>query len=90
LKRITYDPPSLSSLGTIFEPIEQRGGEFAVRLRGAFFELPPEQRETVLRLVMAGARAKNGACRELVLYDTRDGRRIGRISEESGLQLARP
>lgn len=88
MKRTTYHPPSLSSLGTIFESIEQRGEEFAVRLTGAFLELPPEQREAILRLAMARARERNGACRELVLYDTRDGRRIGRISEESGLQLA--
>lgn len=89
MKRAPYQPPRLSSLGTIVEPIEHRGEEFAVRLTEAFFELSPELWETVLRLVVAGARERNGACHELVLYDRRDGRRIGSISAASGLQLSR-
>lgn len=78
----------LSSLGILFEPIQRRGEEFAVRLTAGFFALPSELQETVLRLIMAGAHEMNSACHELVLYDRRDGRRIGTISEASGLQLA--
>lgn len=88
MKRTPYQPPRLSALGVVLEPVEQRGEEFAVRLRGGFFELPPDLREAALRCALAGARRRAGACRELVLYDARDGRRLGSISEESGLQLA--
>lgn len=77
----------MTSLGVIFEPIEQRGGEFAVRLTEPFFVLPSELQNRTLKLLMEAAHARDATCHELILYNARDGRRIGRISQESGLQL---
>lgn len=82
-----YLPPRVKSLGPVFEPIQRRGEEFAVRLARGYFELPPDQRERLLGDLLEKARGGNGACRELALYDARDGRRVGRFSREFGLQL---
>jgi hypothetical protein len=81
LKRKRYEPPRVTSLGVIFEPIERSGDEFAVRLPEPFFALPSALQKTALELLMQGAHARDVACHELILYDARDGRRIGRISQ---------
>lgn len=86
MKRVPYEPPSSVPLGTIFEPIEQRGDEFVVRLTEAFFDLPSGVRASLLDLLAEHWRGRGGACRELVLYDARDGHKVGTFSRESGLQ----
>lgn len=87
MKRVPYEPPSSVALGKIFEPIERQGNEFVVQLTETFFELPSEARASVLDLLAEHWRRRDDACRELVLYDARDGHRIGTFSRESGLQL---
>ena len=86
LKRLPYESPRVTSLGVMFESIEQRGGEFAVRLTEPFFALPSELQKATLKLLMQAAHTRDATCHELIFYDVRDGRRIGRISQESGLQ----
>jgi len=83
MKRAPYEPPSLVPLGSI----ERQGGEFVVRLTEAFFELPSESRAWVLGVLKGHWRKRDDACRELILCDARDDRRIGTFSRASGLRL---
>lgn len=77
---------SLLALGTVFRPVERRGGEFVVPLADAYFALPPERRAELLRLLVEHVSARDGACQELVLYDARKGGRVGTFSRKAGLR----
>ncbi len=85
--RKPYEPPDLVPLGTLFESVERRGDELAVRLTGAYFALSSALRAAALDLLAERWCRPDGAYRELVLYDASDAHRVGTFSRESGLQL---
>lgn len=82
MKRTLYEPQGRTSLGTVFEPLERRGDEFAIRVMEGYFGLPLERRTALLGSVL-----EHLHCHDLVLYDSRDGKRVGTFSRESGLKL---
>ncbi len=82
-----YESPDMSPVETIFEPIERRGRDFAVRLTESYFALSLALREKLLALLLKHLHQGDRTCRGLLLFDSRDGRMVGSFSHESGLHL---